>query len=70
MIKMAVHYISLFVVFWGMFGVSRAADFDNSLSTIGKQFAAAIGSTTGFVFTIGNNYPPIEQDVTFWCIQP
>lgn len=67
---MAVCYVSLFVVFLGMNGVSQAADFDMSLSTIGKEFAAAVGSTTGFLFTVGNNYPPIEQDVTFWCIQP
>lgn len=51
-------------------GVLNAADFDTSLLNLGRKFAAGIGLNANFVFTRGTDYPPIAEDVSFWCITP
>lgn len=58
--------ISLFITS----AVIHAADFDSSLSNYSRQFAMGVGVNANYVFTAGNNYPPIADDVSFWCITP
>lgn len=48
----------------------KAADFDLSANSIGRQFVTGLGLNSNFVFTTGNKYPPIADDVSFWCITP
>lgn len=48
----------------------KAADFDVSASHIGRQFIAGLGLNANFVFTTGDRYPSIADDVSFWCITP
>lgn len=48
----------------------KAADFDLSANHIGRQFIAGLGLNGNFVFTTGDKYPSIADDVSFWCITP
>lgn len=50
--------------------ISAEEDFDRSLSHIGQQIVSFFGLNAGFVFTAGKNYPPVADDVTYWCIKP
>lgn len=50
--------------------LAEALDFDTSVSHVGRQFATSLGLSANFVFTTGSDYPPIAEDVSFWCIEP
>lgn len=47
---------------------TEGGDFDISVMHVGKNFANGIGYN--FAFLSGSKYPPIAEDVTFWCINP
>lgn len=50
--------------------VAGQDDFETSLTHFGELAAAVVGNNVKFVVTAGNNYPPIADDVSFWCITP
>lgn len=35
-----------------------------------SKLLAGIELTAMYALTRGNNYPPLDQDVTFWCVIP
>lgn len=43
--------------------------FDNLNKALAKLFAG-IELTSLYLFSLGTAYPPINEDVTFWCVQP
>lgn len=45
-------------------------NFLSGIDTFVGKLLAGIGFSKMYVITGGNNYPPIEEDVTFWCALP
>lgn len=42
----------------------------NSVDQLVAKVLAGIEFTAGYAFSFGTDYPPIDQDVTFWCTMP
>lgn len=50
-----------------MFG---ATDMIASIDQFIAKVMAGIELTATYTVSFGNNYPPIDEDVTFWCLLP
>lgn len=62
--------LSFAIAFLAYFFLTEAVDFDVSVYHVGREIATGIGLDANFVFTNGSDYPPISEDVSFWCIEP
>lgn len=45
-------------------------DLLDTLSKFVIKLLAGFELTSLFLFSLGTNYPPIDEDVTFWCVKP
>lgn len=45
-------------------------DFDQSITQIGRLFVNELGLSSKYLLSAGTDYPPIAEDVSFWCITP
>lgn len=54
--------------FW--FAVLAATDMIASIDQFIAKVMSGIELTTIYTISFGKNYPPIDEDVTFWCVMP
>lgn len=52
------------------YAVYAATDLIDSIDHFIAKIMAGIEMTTMYTLSLGQNYPPIDQDVTFWCVIP
>lgn len=45
-------------------------DLVNTLANTVATLFAGFGLTSLYLISFGTDYPPIDQDVTFWCVTP
>lgn len=45
-------------------------DFLSNMNMNVGKLVAGVGLSKMYVLTGGNNYPDIDEDVTFWCVLP